>query len=102
VINMTVLQESQHLVSDRTPHHARSTGDGGWVVSYLPGRTLTRDQAEAALLALEDMAALQAHAGLLGLTVLEAMGMAAMECPWQPPRKEGLAARTVTWAGVSR
>ncbi|MFQ6226285.1 hypothetical protein [Nocardia sp. NPDC002869] len=63
---------------------------------------MTRDQAEAALLALEDMAALQAHVGLLGLTVLEAMGMAAMECPWPPPRKEGFVARALAWAGVSR
>ncbi|WP_174361947.1 hypothetical protein [Nocardia brevicatena] len=99
---MTVLQESHHLVSDSTPHHARSTGDGGWVVSYLPGRTLTRAQAEAALLVLEDIATLQRHAGLLGLTTLEAMGMAATECPWPPPRSEGLAARALAWAAGSR
>ncbi|WP_280414960.1 hypothetical protein [Nocardia carnea] len=90
------------MLSDHTKHHARSTGNDGWVVSYLPGRTLSRAQAEASLLVLEDIAALRAHAGLLGLTVLEVMGMAAKECPWSVPRKEGFAARALAWAGVSR
>ncbi|MGI5219312.1 hypothetical protein [Nocardia sp. CA-290969] len=87
------------MLSDHTKHHARATGNDGWVVSYLPGRTLSRAQAEASLLALEDIAALRAHAGLLGLTVLEVMGMAAKEFP--APRKEGFAARALAWAGMS-
>ncbi|NKY33876.1 hypothetical protein HGA13_12410 [Nocardia speluncae] len=90
------------MLSDHTKHHARSTGNDGWVVSYLPGRTLSRAQAEAALLALEDITALRAHAGLLGLTVLEIMGMAARECLWSAPLKQGFAARALAWAGVSR
>ena len=40
---------SSLMTSDRTPHRARSVGQEGWVVSYLPGRTLTCAQAVAAL-----------------------------------------------------
>ena len=34
--------------SPATPHTATATG-GGWTVSWLPGRTLTRDQATTAM-----------------------------------------------------
>jgi hypothetical protein len=36
------------MSSPATPHTATATG-GGWTVSWLPGRTLTRDQATTAM-----------------------------------------------------
>ncbi len=36
------------MTSPATPHTATATG-GGWTVSWLPGRTLTRDQATTAM-----------------------------------------------------
>ncbi|MFX0576919.1 hypothetical protein [Nocardia nepalensis] len=84
---MTVLHDSQVLRSDRTAHLARSVGDGGWVVSYLRGRTLTEDQAVAALLVAEELSAIRQCAQSLGLTALEIVGMAATECTWPPPKQ---------------
>jgi hypothetical protein len=37
-----------HMSSPATPHTATATGEG-WEVSWLPGRTLTRDQAITAM-----------------------------------------------------
>ncbi|RMI33961.1 hypothetical protein [Nocardia stercoris] len=75
------------MTSDQTLHQARSVGTGGWVVSFLPGRTLTLEQATAALQAAEAVAALRALAGRVGLTTLEAVGLATQEPPW-PGRAE--------------
>ena len=36
------------MSSPATPHTATATG-GGWTVSWLPGRTMTRDQATTAM-----------------------------------------------------
>jgi len=69
------------MTSDITRHQARCTGNGGWVVSFLPGRTLSTDQALAALRAAEELAAIQTYAAPLGLTALELVGMAVTECP---------------------
>ncbi|QIS08820.1 hypothetical protein [Nocardia arthritidis] len=77
------------MTSDITRHQARCTGDGGWVVSFLPGRTLSTDQALAALRAAEELAAIQAYAAPLGLTALELVGMAANERPWHPTPADG-------------
>ncbi|MFC9432955.1 hypothetical protein [Nocardia sp. NPDC057030] len=59
---------------------ARSVGDEGWSVSYLPGRTLTRAQAVAAQRVAEVVPSLLGLIGELvdevGLTALEAVGMA--------------------------
>ncbi|MFI7664156.1 hypothetical protein [Nocardia sp. NPDC049526] len=84
---MTVLHDLKLLRSDRTAHHARSAGDGGWVVSYLPGRILTERQAVAALLAAEELSVIQQCVQPLGLTALELTGMAATECTWPPPKR---------------
>jgi len=70
------------MTSDQTPHQARSVGLGGWVVSFLPGRTLTLEQAAAALQAAEAVAAVRALACTVGLTPLETVGLAMQEPPW--------------------
>ncbi|MET8779480.1 hypothetical protein ABZV58_31155 [Nocardia sp. NPDC004654] len=90
------------MLSDETAHQARSVSTGGWVVSYLPGRTVSIDQALAALRAAEELTVVRACAASLGLTVLEIAGMAAAECPWPPPPSEGFGRRLAFWLGVSR
>nr|WP_067673578.1 hypothetical protein [Nocardia miyunensis] len=70
------------MTSDQTPHQARSVGTGGWVVSFLPGRTLTLEQATAALQAAEAVAAVRELSGSVGLTPLETVGLAIQEPPW--------------------
>lgn len=47
------------MTSDQTRHTARAADDGGWTVSWLPGRTLTRNQAVTAMTIAE---AVGAHA----------------------------------------
>ncbi|WP_067884685.1 hypothetical protein [Nocardia vaccinii] len=78
---------SSLMTSDCTPHRARSVGQEGWVVSYLPGRTLTCAQAVAALQVAEAVPPLlDSVAGLatkVGLTLLEALGMAINQQPWE-------------------
>jgi|GEM_PF-2966383 len=85
---------SSLMTSDRTPHRARSVGQEGWVVSYLPGRTLTGTQAVAALQIAEAVPQLIDSVGGLatkvGLTLLEALGLAIHQQPWDeqpPPRR---------------
>ncbi|MEC3914367.1 hypothetical protein [Nocardia sp. CDC160] len=73
------------MTSDLTPHQAKSVGAGGWVVSFLPGRTLTLAQAAAALQAAEAVAAVNALAGQVGLTAMETVGLATQESPWSEP-----------------
>jgi hypothetical protein len=74
------------MTSDQTEHRARSVGDGGWVVSYPPGRTLAMDQAVAAMQVAEIVAAVGALAGRVGLTALEAVGMVLRSPPWPAER----------------
>ncbi|KIA66551.1 hypothetical protein [Nocardia vulneris] len=78
---------SSLMTSDLTTHRARSVGDGSWVVSYLPGRTLTCAQAVAALRVAEVVPALLDVVGELadevGLTALEAVGMAVRQSSWE-------------------
>lgn len=68
------------------PGCARSVGHGSWVVSYLPGRTLTCAQAVAALRVAEVVPSLLDLVGELadevGLTALEAVGMAVRQSAW--------------------
>lgn len=78
------------MTSDLTPHQAKSVGIGGWVVSFLPGRTLTTEQATAALQAAEAVAAVKALAGQVGLTAMETVGLAIQESPWSEPECGGL------------
>ena len=37
------------MTSDLTCHTAQAAADGGWSVTWLPGRTLTREQAVTAM-----------------------------------------------------
>lgn len=80
---------------DRTVHHARSVGDGWWAVSYLPGRTLTTQQAVAALQIAEATVELALLTPMLGLTTLEAVG-----CALRPSRLRK--AQQSNHSGVSR
>ncbi|MGQ4598055.1 hypothetical protein [Nocardia sp. R6R-6] len=73
------------MTSDQTEHQAKSVGSGGWVVSFLPGRTLTIEQATAAIQAAEAVAAVGMLADLVGLTTLETVGLAIRESPWGEP-----------------
>lgn len=75
------------MTSDRTDHQAKSVGTGGWVVSFLPGRTLTLEQATAAMQAAEAVATVGALAGQVGLTTLETVGLAMQASPWSGPKE---------------
>lgn len=67
------------ITSDRTNHSARSVGLGGWVVSWLPGRTITTEQAVAAIQLAEAVSTLTALAAILGLPPCEAVGKAMLD-----------------------
>ncbi|TCJ88107.1 hypothetical protein [Nocardia alba] len=69
-----------HMVSEVTAHHADVTVTGRWVVDYLPGRHLTREQAMAALqIAIApDKPEVERWSATLGLTSAEALGYLAM------------------------
>ena len=74
----SVQEVDGHLTSEGTTHHADYVGDSLWVVDYLPGRQLTREQATAAMriaIAPERLE-VERWAGLLGLTAAEARGFA--------------------------
>lgn len=72
------------MVGEHTAHQARRVGDDRWVVSYLRGRMLTTEQATAALQTAEAIAWMEELAGRIGLTLLEAIGLAVTEKPWDP------------------
>ncbi|MEV2222650.1 hypothetical protein AB0E01_22560 [Nocardia vinacea] len=76
------------MTSEQTEHQAKSVGDGKWVVSFMPGRTLRCDQAVAAIQAAEAVALLNVVADLVGLTTLETVGLALQDSPWEdsPPK----------------
>ncbi|WP_225725930.1 MULTISPECIES: hypothetical protein [unclassified Nocardia] len=76
------------MTSDQTEHQAKSVGGGGWVVSFLPGRTLTIEQATAAMQAAEAVAVVGMLADQVGLTTLETVGLAIQESPWGEPVRE--------------
>jgi hypothetical protein len=77
------------MTSDLTTHIARCVGGDRWVVSWLPGRTLSGQQAVTAMtiastvsdrqLAAAEWATLDSMALELGLTGREALGMIASE-----------------------
>ncbi|WP_306307667.1 hypothetical protein [Nocardia paucivorans] len=73
------------MTSDQTEHQAKSVGSGGWVVSFLPGRTLTTEQAMAAMQAAEAVVVVGHLADRVGLTTLETVGLAIQESPWTRP-----------------
>ncbi|MFG2447570.1 hypothetical protein ACGFQG_32290 [Nocardia fluminea] len=64
------------MVSDATIHHADYVGHDLWVVDFLPGRTLTRAQARAAMqIAIApDQLEVQRWAAAIGMTSAEARG----------------------------
>jgi hypothetical protein len=70
------------VISDRCDHQARSVGQGGWVVSFLPGRTLSQEQAVAALQFAEFVCGAGESARMLGLTTREAVHFALAEPTW--------------------
>lgn len=61
------------VISDRSAHHAKTVGDGRWVVSYLPGRTVSLEQAVAAVQFAEFVCEAAEFARLIGLTTREAV-----------------------------
>lgn len=80
------------MTSDQTPHtaqwsqHAAADGKGAWVVSWLPQRLLTRDQAITAMTLAEVVATqdvstgpwllhVEGWAGELGLTAQQAVAL---------------------------
>ncbi|OBA47073.1 hypothetical protein A5780_34495 [Nocardia sp. 852002-20019_SCH5090214] len=67
-----------HMTSEATKHLAIYVGMSRWVVDYLPGRQLTREQATAAMrIAIApDRLDVERWAGELGLTADEARGFA--------------------------
>lgn len=78
------------MTSDMTPHMARCVGGDRWVVSWLPGRTLSGQQAVNAMTIAANVAdpteptgaqwaMLDGLALALGLTAREAVGMVASE-----------------------
>jgi hypothetical protein len=85
------------MTSDQTEHQAKSVGSGGWVVSFLPGRTLTIEQATAAMQAAEAVAVVGTLADLVGLTTLETVGLAMRESPWQEAGHVTRGWRQVLW-----
>lgn len=79
---MSVRESASMLTSDQTRHRARSVGEGQWVVSYLPGRTLTIEQATAAMKTAEAVAWIGSLTQEFGLTAAEAIGLASRESSW--------------------
>jgi hypothetical protein len=71
------------MVADKTPHRARRVDENGWAISFLRGRTLTTEQAMAAMQAAEIVAHLHELARLIYLTPLEIFGLATDETPWE-------------------
>ncbi|WP_084655404.1 hypothetical protein [Nocardia altamirensis] len=80
------------ITSDHTQHQAKSVGLDGWVVSFLPGRTLNLEQAAAAIQAAEAVEAVEHLAHLIGLTTRETIGLAIAEPPWSSPPHTSIAA----------
>ena len=52
---MNIRITDEPMISDTTPHSARTEGDG-WTVTWLPGRVLTRNQATTAMVLAETIA----------------------------------------------
>lgn len=69
-----------HMVSEATEHHADSMGGDRWVVDFLPGRHLTREQAKVAMqIAIApDKPEVERWSAAIGLTSAEALGYLAM------------------------
>lgn len=79
---MSVRVVGSTLVSDQTEHQAKSVGLGGWVVSFLPGRTITKGQASAAMEVADAVAKINEFADSVGLTTLETVWFALQDSSW--------------------
>lgn len=68
------------MTSESTKHRADYVGQDRWVVDFLPGRQLTRDQARAAMqiAVAPDRLEVDRWAARLGMTAGEARGYLAM------------------------
>ena len=75
--------DRKRVVGDRSEHHARTVGDDRWVVSFLPGRTLTLEQAVAAVQFAEFVCDAAEYARSLGLTTREAVHYVLAEPLWK-------------------
>ncbi|NNH72982.1 hypothetical protein HLB23_24500 [Nocardia uniformis] len=73
------------IVSDRSGHEATSVGQDAWVVSFLPGRTLTAAQALAAIQIADIVADVETLTRPIGLTALEAVGLVVVAPSWNRP-----------------
>ncbi|MQY23147.1 hypothetical protein [Nocardia macrotermitis] len=82
---MSVQVDKAWISSDQTAHQARFVGERGWVVSFLPGRTLTKVQALSAILIADSAAVALRLAPDVGLTALEAVGLVVLQPPWPRP-----------------
>lgn len=69
-----------HMVSEATDHHADYVGQDRWVVSWMPGRQFTRDQARAAMniAVAPELPEVERWATRVGLTAAEARAYATM------------------------
>ena len=94
---MTIEIGSTSMSSNETEHQARSVGEGMWVTSFLPGRTLSREQAVAAMQIAAFARYLDDLASPLGLTASEAVGMAAMGSTWPTPERHTATNRVRWW-----
>ncbi|MGW4364552.1 hypothetical protein ACWEKT_02815 [Nocardia takedensis] len=81
------------IANGKTNAHVRSVGDEQWVVSFLPGRTLTREQADCAVRIVAELDALHGFAAMLGLTLLEVVGLVTMAHHSDRPRPHGEASQ---------
>jgi hypothetical protein len=59
---MALIETGQMMYSPFTPHTARPSGEG-WAVTWLPGRTLSLDQAKAAMSIADAVGEFAADAG---------------------------------------
>src|SRR5690606_12999937 len=75
-----VIEAAGHMVSEATEHHADYVGQDRWVVDYLPGRQLSREQASAAMriAVAPQQLEVERWAAVLGLTAAEARAFVAM------------------------
>lgn len=72
------------MTSERTSHRADYVGSDRWVVDFLPGRQLTREQARDAMriAAAPDRVEVSQWASRLGLTATEARAFATAGVAW--------------------
>lgn len=75
-----VIEAAGHMVSEATEHHADYVGQDRWVVDFLPGRQLSREQASAAMriAVAPEQLEVDRWAAVLGLTAAEARAFVAM------------------------